>query len=96
MFARVVLTPLRQFMVFVVSDEETQTLLQELGAHLGISPDFSLSEIITSVASKPPDAQVRAIVWKLIRTTWRHGLSDLWRLRKPPRPLPIVEEGTAG
>lgn len=96
MFARAVLVPLRQFILFVVSDEETQRLLQELGAHFRISPQSSLPEIFAAVASTKLDTTVRAIVWKLIHRTWRHGLSDLWKLRKPPRRRQSLLDGTAG
>ncbi len=91
--ARAVLVPLRQFVVFIVSDAETRALLDELRAHLGISPQMSLSMVVPAMVAKGSDTTARAIVWKLIRTTWRHGLSDLWRLRKPLRPRAIAQEG---
>lgn len=94
-FARAVLVPVRNLVAFIVSDEKTQALLQELSTYFGISQQTPLSAVVVAVATKGPDTTVRAIVWKLIRATWRHGLLDLWRLRKPLR-RPMVQEGTAG
>jgi len=82
-FARSVVRPLQQLMMFVASDKETQALLQEVVSYLGIEQQTPLVAALPMLAAKATDPVLRALARKLIRITRRHGLSDLLKLRKP-------------
>lgn len=82
-FARLVLRPLRRLTVFVASDMETQSLLQRAAKRIGTEQEVPLSVVLSVLFARPIDPALRSIGWRLILTTWRHGLADLWKLRKP-------------
>ncbi len=81
-FARLLLRPFHRLMVFVSSDMETRTLLLKASKHIGIEQGAPLAIGLFAPPPRQVDPVLRAITWKLIRTTWRYGLSDLWKLRK--------------
>lgn len=83
---RLILRPLRRLMVFVASDMETQELLRETAKHIGIQQEAPPSVLLSVLCTRRIDPVLRPIAVKLIRITWRHGLSDLWKILKPPKP----------
>lgn len=84
-FARLVLSPLRRLIVFVASDLETQALVQQVAKAVGIEQETPLPVVLSMFLAKRDDPALRSITRKLIRITWQHGLSGLWKLLKPPK-----------
>ncbi len=85
-FSRAFLRPFRELVLFISSNEESQAMLREAITRLGIEPEALLSGELSVPPIERADPGLRTIARKFIRITWRHGLSDLLKLRKPIRP----------
>jgi hypothetical protein len=85
-FARFVLMSLRRLMCFMISNHDMQAMFRQAVAELAIDTNAPLPAAFSSLAVRGDDPVMRGWARKMVRAAWRHGLSDLWKLRKMRPP----------